>query len=50
VSNKGRNLYYLFPGQARGARKRFLRDLRVAFVVGLIVAGLLAVVFYALQL
>ena len=49
VSHKEKDLYYLLPGQGKGRRKRFLRDLKVAIVVGLIAAGLLAGLIYALQ-
>jgi hypothetical protein len=49
VSKKGKDLYYLLPGQARGGRKRFVRDMIVGAVVGLITAGMLAGIFYALQ-
>jgi hypothetical protein len=49
VSRKHRNLYYLLPGQGRGARKRFLRNLIVALIVGGITCGLLAWVFYLLE-
>jgi len=52
VNNKEKNLYYLFPGQGQGRRKRFLRHLTVALVVGLVAAGLLAglsYLFYILE-
>jgi hypothetical protein len=50
VSAKNRDLYYLFPGQGgRAKRKRMIRDLIVAAVVGLITAGLIAAIFYAWQ-
>ena len=39
VSKKHRDLYYLLPGQGRGARKRFLRNLIVAVIVGCLTAG-----------
>jgi hypothetical protein len=46
VSRRGKNFYYLLPGQGRGARKRFVRNLIVAVVVGLITCGLLAWLFW----
>ncbi|HUD47147.1 MAG TPA: hypothetical protein VMR33_09975 [Candidatus Baltobacteraceae bacterium] len=49
MSRKPRNLYYLLPGQGRGARKRFLRNLIVAVIVGCLTAGLLAWLFYLLE-
>jgi len=49
VSKKHRELYYLLPGQGRGARKRFLRNLVVAVIVGCLTAGLLAWIFYLLE-
>jgi hypothetical protein len=49
VSDKGKNFYYLLPGQAQGRRKRFRRDMIAAIVVGLIAAGFLAGLFCALQ-
>jgi hypothetical protein len=49
VSNKTKGLYYIFPGQGQGRRKRFLRHLLVALVVGLIAAGLLAGLVYLMS-
>jgi hypothetical protein len=49
VSKKHRDLYYLLPGQGRGARKRFLRNLIVAVIVGCLTAGALACIFYLLE-
>jgi len=49
VSNKGKDFYYLFPGQGQGKRKRFLKHQAVAFVVGLIAAAVVAAIVYALQ-
>jgi hypothetical protein len=46
VSKKQRNLYYLLPGQGRGARQRFLRNLIVAVIVGSLTAGMVALVIY----
>jgi len=42
-------LYYLFPGQGRGARKRYVRNLVAAVVVGSLTAGLLAWIFYMIE-
>jgi hypothetical protein len=42
MSKKPKSFYYLLPGQGRGARKRFLRNLIVAIVVGLIACSLFA--------
>jgi hypothetical protein len=49
VSRKSKSFYYLLPGQGRGARKRFLRNMIVSIVVGLFVSGLLIWVFYLLE-
>jgi hypothetical protein len=49
VSRKSKNFYYLFPGQGRGARKRFVRNLFVAVIVGSLAAGLLAWIFYLIE-
>lgn len=46
MARKKEDLYYLLPGMARGARQKFLRNLKVSIVVGLIVAGLLALMMY----
>jgi hypothetical protein len=47
VSRKDKhNLYYLFPGMGRGARKRFLRNFFIAVFVGLLVSGGWAVLWY----
>jgi hypothetical protein len=48
VPKKGKNFYYLLPGQGRGARRRFLRNMIIAVIVGLLTSGLLAGIFYAL--
>jgi hypothetical protein len=40
VSRKDKhNLYYLFPGMGRGARKRFVRNMVVAVLVGLLLSA-----------
>ena len=49
VSRKSKNFYYLFPGQGRGARKRFIRNLIAALVVGCLTAGLMAWIFYLIE-
>jgi hypothetical protein len=52
VSNKEKSLYYLFPGQGQGKRKRFLKHLIVGIVVGLLAAGFLvglAYLFYVME-
>ncbi len=49
MSRRAKNFYYLLPGQGRGARKRFVRNLIVAVIVGLITCGLLAWIFYAIE-
>jgi hypothetical protein len=49
VSRKPKSFYYLLPGQGRGARKRFLRNLIVSIVVGLVTAGILAWIFYLIE-
>ncbi len=43
---KEKDLYYLLPGMARGARQKFLRNLKVSIVVGILVAGVLALLMY----
>jgi hypothetical protein len=48
VNNKEKSLYYLFPGQGQGKRKRFLKHLTVAVVVGLLAAAFLATLAYLL--
>jgi hypothetical protein len=50
VNNKEKSLYYLFPGQGQGKRKRFLRHLTMAIVVGLLAAGFLAGLSYLLYI
>jgi hypothetical protein len=49
VRKKEKSFYYLLPGQGRGARKRYLRNLIVAFVVGSITAGLFFWIVYLLE-
>ncbi len=50
VSRKDKhNLYYLFPGMGRGARKRFVRNMLVAVFVGLLLSGGIAVVAYLMS-
>ncbi len=49
MSNHGRhknNLYYLLPGMGRGARKRFWRNLLLGVFVGVLVSGLMALLFW----
>lgn len=48
VSRKDKhNLYYLFPGMGKGARKRFVRNMIIAVVVGSILsAGIWAVAYF----
>jgi tetrahydromethanopterin S-methyltransferase subunit B len=49
VSNHGKhrnNLYYLLPGMGHGARKRFWRNLLLGVLVGLLVSGLMAFLFW----
>jgi hypothetical protein len=48
MSKKDKGLYYLFPGQGRGKRKRLIMHLLVGLAVGLLVAGLMVAVFYFL--
>jgi hypothetical protein len=43
---KERDLYYLLPGMARGARARFVRNLRISIIVGLLVGGIIAFLMY----
>ncbi len=49
VRKKEKDLYYLFPGQGHGKRKRFFKHLLVGLVVGLITAALLAVLLYVIS-
>jgi hypothetical protein len=49
VSSKEKSFYYLFPGQRQGKRKRFMMHLMVGGAVGLIAAGLVAVLAYTLE-
>jgi hypothetical protein len=49
VSRKSKNFYYLFPGQGRGARKRFVRNLIAAVIVGCFAAGLFAWIVYLFE-
>lgn len=48
VSEKEKSLYYLFPGQGHGRRKRFVKHLTLAIVVGLLAAAFLAGLSYLL--
>jgi hypothetical protein len=49
VRNKEKSLYYLFPGQAQGKRKRLVMHLVVGAVSGMIAAGLLTAIVYAME-
>jgi hypothetical protein len=49
LKRKPKNFYYLLPGQGRGARKRFLRNMIAAVVVGCITAGLLGWILYLIE-
>jgi hypothetical protein len=49
VSKKPKGFYYLLPGQGRGARKRYLRNLIVSIVVGLLVCSLFAWIVYLIE-
>lgn len=44
-----RDLYYLLPGQGRGARRRFIRNIILALIVGGITAGLLFWLLYLIE-
>ena len=46
VGRKPKSFYYLLPGQGRGARKRYLRNLVVSVIIGLLSAGLFAWIVY----
>jgi hypothetical protein len=41
-----RDLYYLLPGMARGARTRYLRNLKISLLVGGIISIILGTLFY----
>jgi len=49
VSKKGKSFYYLLPGQGRGARQRFVRNMIAGFIVGVLAAGLLALLIYMME-
>jgi hypothetical protein len=49
VSKKPKSFYYLLPGQGRGARKRYLRNLIVSIVVGLLVCALFSWIVYLIE-
>jgi len=49
VSKKGmhkNNLYYLLPGMGRGARKRFWRNMILGVAIGILMSGLMGILFY----
>ncbi|HZM06492.1 MAG TPA: hypothetical protein VFC44_26115 [Candidatus Saccharimonadales bacterium] len=49
VSKNRKDFYYLFPGQGRGARKRFVRNLLIGLVAGTFISGLLALLWYFVE-
>jgi hypothetical protein len=49
VSSKEKSFYYLFPGPKHGKRRRFMMHMMVGGAAGLIAAGLVAVLVYALE-
>jgi len=49
VSKKPKSFYYLLPGQGRGARKRYLRNMIVSIVVGVFAAALFAWIIYLFE-
>jgi len=50
VGNKSKNFYYTFPGSRHANQQRRLRQWMAGIVVGLLTAGLLAGICYALQM
>ncbi len=46
LPKRSHDLYYLFPGMAHGARRRFVRNLVWSLVVGVFVAVVLAAILY----
>jgi hypothetical protein len=49
MSQHPKSLYYLFPGSAQATRRRFHIHLAVAFLVGVLSAGIIATVAYFAQ-
>jgi hypothetical protein len=49
MSGKSKDFYYLLPGQGSGGRKRYIRNLIVGIIAGLIASGLLFAFFYLLE-
>lgn len=43
---KPQQIYYLLPGMADMAKQRFVRHLKISFVVGIIVAILFGILIY----
>ncbi len=48
MSGKPKDFYYLLPGHGRGGRERYVRNLIVAAIVGLIASGLIIAICYLL--
>jgi hypothetical protein len=46
LPKRSHDLYYLFPGMARGSRKRFVRNLIWATIIGVIASAMLAGILY----
>jgi hypothetical protein len=46
AKNKKHDLYYLLPGMGKGAREKFVRHFKISILVGILAAGVMALVFY----
>jgi hypothetical protein len=46
LPKRSHDLYYLFPGMAQGSRKRFVRNLVLSIIIGLLVSAALAGILY----
>ena len=45
-NKKQPEIFYLLPGMARMARKRFFRNLRISIIVGIVVGLVVAFMLY----
>jgi hypothetical protein len=46
LPKRSHDLYYLFAGMAHGSRKRFVRNLFLAILVGILVSGAFVCLLY----
>ncbi len=49
MSRRSKNFHYLFAGQGRGARKRYVRNMIVAFFVGILASALVLGIAYLIE-